>query len=244
MRPQVVMLMLFLISDLSADKAGAQGDPGLTAAPGNEFSLELKNSTTHTVVSLIVGETLRYQYRPSKHFVAGRITGITDSTISVESKENGKETIGLKDLTALRIPKSARKKAIGHILIVTGAWILVGVTVNPAEGTTTFLNYLAYPVGLFAVIKGYTIKHERKIDLDDSWSWSLKEIKVIDTIERGSFISIVMKNGEVIDEMKVDKVDQVQIKGFEITQDLNEQFVYTFRTIGVSDIETLIVKRR
>lgn len=245
MRPIGVILTLLLICDLFAGRAIAQGvEAGKIPAPGKEFSLELKNEATHTVVSLVVGEILDYKLRSSKHFVDGRITGLSDSTISVESKEAGKDTIRHKDLAALRIPKSTRKKAIGHILIVTGAWMLVGVTVNPAEGTTTFLNYLAYPVGVAAVIVGYSVKHERRIDLDDSWTWALKEVGVTETIERGSFISIVMNNGEVIEEMKVDKVDAAQIKGIEITQDSNEQFVYTFRTINVSDIATLVVKKR
>lgn len=245
MSTSVVILNLWLMAVLFADQAGAQGvAPGKMAAPGNEFSLELKNTRTHKVVALVVGETLEYKLRSSRHFVAGRITGITDSTISLESRGTVRDTIRHKDLAALGIPKGSRKKAIGHILIVTGAWILVGATVNPAEGTSSFLNYLAYPAGLFAVIKGYSIKHEKKINLDDSWSWTLKEINVIETIERGSFIKIVLKNGEVIEEMKVDKVDSEQIKGFEISLDSHEQFVYTYRTIGVSDMETLIVKKR
>ncbi len=245
MRTPVVILNFFLIAFLFADQAGAQGiDSGKVPAPGNQFSLRLENTTTHKLELLIVGETLDYKLQSSKHFIEGQITGITDSTIFLESRGNGRDTIRLKALAALKIPKGARKKATGHILMVVGAWILVGVTVNPAEGTSTFLNYLAYPVGLFAVIKGYSIKHEERINLDDSWSWTLKEIKVIETIERGSFIKIVLKNGDVIEEMKVDKLDSGLIQGFEISQDSHEQFVYTFRTIGVSDIETLIVKKR
>ena len=245
MRASVVIVKLFLITILLADHVSAQEvDPGNVPTPGNQFSLELENTATHKRVILFVGETLSYKLPSSKHFVTAKISAITDSTISLESKEAGVGIFKHKDLMALKIPKGSRKKAIGHILIVGGAWILVGVTVNPAEGTSTFLNFLAYPVGLYAVIKGYSIKHEQKVNLDDSWSWTLKEIKVIETIERGSFIKIVLKSGAIIEELKVDKVDSEQIKGFEISQDAHEQFVYTSRTIGVSDIETLIVKKR
>lgn len=245
MRTSPVIFNFFLIALLPSYPITAQGvDSGRIAAPGNQFSLQLENTATHKLVLLVVGETLNYQLRSSTHFVTGNITGITDSTISLETRETGTGIFKHKDLVALRIPKSSRKKAIGHILMVGGAWILVGVTVNPAEGSSSFLNFLAYPIGVYAVIKGHSIKREEKVKLGDSWVWTLKEIKVIETIERGSFIKVVLKNGVIIEEMKVDKVNSEQIKGVEISEDAHEQFVYTPRTIGVSDIETLIVKKR
>ena len=239
-----VTISLFLIAFLFPDLIDAQGIDAGIVAPGAQFCLQLENKATHKVIFLVEGETLGYKLRSAKRFVSGRITGITDSTITLENRETGSGTFNLKALTALKIQKGSRKKTLGHVLIVVGAWILVGVTANPAEGTSTFLNYLAYPIGLAAVIKGYSIKESQKIILNDSWSWTFKQLQGIETIERGSFITIVLKNGGIIEEMKVDKINSEQIRGLAISQDSHEQFVYTSRTIGVGEIKSVTVRKK
>ena len=239
-----VTISLFLIAFLFPDITNAQGiDVGIVA-PGTQFCLQLENKTTHKVIFLVEGEILGYKLRSAKRFVSGRITAITDTTITLEDRETGSNTLSLKELTALKVQKSSRKKTLGNILIVVGAWILVGVTANPAEGTSTFLNYLAYPIGLAAVIKGYSILAPQKIILNDSWTWTFKELKMIETIERGNFIRIVLKNGGTVEEMKVDKINSELIKGMEISQDSHEQFVYTSRTIGVGEIKSVTVRKK
>ena len=135
-----VTISLFLIAFLFPDITNAQGiDVGIVA-PGTQFCLQLENKTTHKVIFLVEGEILGYKLRSAKRFVSGRITAITDTTITLEDRETGSNTLSLKELTALKVQKSSRKKTLGNILIVVGAWILVFIPACQELSTAIFLT--------------------------------------------------------------------------------------------------------
>lgn len=242
MKSLLFILILFLITAIFVEQVGAQSVGGGKGAVLDSLSLQVENMKTHQRVVLVVGQTAGYKLRSSKHFEKGRITGITDSTISFENKKARECTFMHKDLATFKIPKSTRKKFKGYVLMVGGTWVVVGVSVNPAQGQLAALNIMAYAIGLVAVGKGHSIKRDKKIYLDESWSWTLRATKPIDTIEPGSIIYVILKNGEIIERIKVEEIDSEKIKGIQISQDSHQQFVYTNRTIMITDMEVIKIR--
>lgn len=243
MKTLLFILTVFLITTIFVDQASAQGvGGGYGSVPDSLLELKVENIKTHKRILLVVGQNAKYRRRSSTHFEKGLITEITDSTISFENKKSGKGTFMHKDLTAFKVPKSTRKKFKGYVLMVGGAWVLLGVSLNPAQGKLAVLNIIGYAVGLVAIVKGHSIKRDERVYLDESWLWTLKAAEPIDTITPGQVVSVTLKNGEIVEEMKVDEIDAEKIKGVQISHNSRQQFVYTTRTIMIADM--VVINKR
>jgi len=204
----------------------------------NPLSLQVENLGTHKKLFFVVGQTLVYKILSSPQFEKGRITGITDSTISLENKKLGNVTIAQKDLTKIKIPKI---RAGGIALMAIGAIGLVAVAAqgkvqNDASGVVAGTLAIVLDVSVPLLVGGAALvafNRSQRIHLGPLWA-----LHATSAIVPGNIINVTTKSGEVV-KIKVTRIDSEKIVGNETesSQTHAGQPIHYLRTIRITDIK-------
>lgn len=139
-------------------------------------SLVMEHQKSHEMVQLTIGKTVKYKTVESSGFVKASITGITDSTISLESEKLGIVTIRLRDLDALKIIRSSgRRAAAGALICIGSAGVIAGVlglaSSNSADSDNMEgMKAIAFGIpGAVALFGGIALISSKEIYLKKSW---------------------------------------------------------------------------
>ena len=135
-------------------------------------------------VSLYIGQNVKYKTNSSDQFVRGRVSMITDSTISFEDDIPGLViTVLHRNLVALKIYSRRGTPHVGPgiaLMVGGGAIMLIYPSLNsPGESVAITIGALAMAGGLFLIISD-AIPKTRTIVFGNSWklSGSSKELRI------------------------------------------------------------------
>jgi hypothetical protein len=147
--------------------------------------LAAENSITHEYYFFTPGQTLLYKIKSSRGFKKGRITGFTDSTISIQDREAVNAILLSSALAAIVIPGS-RLRTTGGVALMTLGIATLGadagfvILTSVFEGENKYVGETlgAGVFGLATLVGGVVLFHDKKIDLEKSWK--LKKINLQD----------------------------------------------------------------
>ena len=234
----LVILMMFLITVIFVKQVSGQG-VGETELMANDnfVSLRVENIKTHELAFFVVGQTARYKIHSLKSFKKGRITGITDSTISFQNGKLDNVTFMHNDLVAFKIPRSGGKIGGNFLKVFGGLSLFVSAMALGTAGNTCFLcdvSDAAAPtavIGLSALAGGLALTSDKQIYLEKSWT-----LKTTKSILPGNTIKMILKNGEVIKNLKVTWIDQEKIIGVQSSRESNGQLTQFKKTIMIKKV--------
>lgn len=150
-------------------------EEGLCQQRDTVSSLVVEHQESHEQVSLAVGKTVMYKAASSRYFEKASITGITDSTISFDSKKLGNVAIRQHDLEAFKILRSSGRSTMGTILTILGAGgVVIGVVA--ISGSTGSSKDISGAIGIIfgipgaaVLLGGIALLSNKHIDLKKSW---------------------------------------------------------------------------
>jgi hypothetical protein len=197
--------------------ASAQENSGIVlVADQGPLALKAHNVKTDRQVFFAVGQSAKYQARPSRKYETGLITDITDSTVSFESRKTGHVTIRQDSLKAFKIRRSWGRNAVGAVLIGGGLMALFATTVSLtfpfiATPASFYAGFGGSGVGLCAL--GLGIQSQKKLDFENSWA-----LQPSKAVLPGNVLTLIMKNGEAV-KLRVTHVGADDIVGRQIGPD-------------------------
>ena len=141
-----------------------------------------ENQTSLKQLSWVVGQTLKYKAVASQGFEKGRISGITDNSITFESNYGKSTTILLSDLTFFKT-KIPGKRLAGTLSILGGMGLLLVSAGRSIASRSRDEGGTQATIGVAAIVGGIILLQPKRLNLKESWSLKTGKSLPVDTLQ-------------------------------------------------------------